>query len=65
MYKAQRTTTEGDEANREPPKARCANVLREALRCFEALRGQDAVAQGEKPAVFMGSLSSGTSLSDQ
>lgn len=59
MYKAQRTTAEGDEANKEPPKARCANALREALRCFEALRGQDAVAQGKKPAMFTDSLSSG------
>lgn len=46
------------------PETRCTNALREALRYFEALSGQDTVAQGKNPAVFVDSLSSGTSLSE-
>lgn len=39
----QRTVAEFEEAgaNKVAPKASCTNVLREALRYFEALRGQD------------------------
>ena len=43
FVRAQRTTAEFGEmgANREAPKASCTNALRDALRYFEALIGQD------------------------